>query len=156
MTETDLSNEIKRALQDQKLVVERTGLSAGTYNPKIRYDYMRLESHTTVLGLPDVNLCVEDLDKDSDTQCATEIWLELKIGSETPRPLQISWARRRWELGQHNIYCIRGYQTMNREVAAFVEPMNIYWAEYKPLPSMVMTLDRLAYFLLTGEEYRDK
>lgn len=148
MTETDLSNEIKKALTKQKLI-EDSHVHAVEL---IQFDYMRLESHSTIQGLPDVNLCVQS----KEGFYAPEIWLELKIGSEIPRPLQISWARRRWELGQHNIYCIRGYQTFNREVAAFVEPMNSYWSAYKPLPNMVMTMDRLAYFLLTGEEYSVK
>lgn len=162
MTETDLSNEIKKAL-DQQTLINYNNEPKGAW---IKYDYMRLESHSTLQGLPDANLCVEVSEKDqcqgygccservNDT--SIEIWLELKIGSEKPRPLQISWARRRWELGQHNIYCIRGYKTLNSQVAAYVEPMNIYWAEYKSLPSMVMTMDRLAYFLLTGEEYNGK
>lgn len=151
MIETDLSHEIKKALTFQRLV-----------DGFIKFDYMRLESHSTLQGLPDALMCVQrdwrsgELVYEEKRSSAQEIWLELKIGSETPNALQIGFARRRWELGQHNIYCIRGYQTLNKEVAAFVEPMSIYWSEYKPLPSMVMTMDRLAYFLLTGEKYRDK
>jgi hypothetical protein len=137
VTETDLSREIKEALFQ----------CSATY--KIQFDYMRLESHATIQGLPDANLCVQS----KEGFYAPEIWLELKIGDNKPSALQIGFARRRWELGQHNIYCIRGRETKG-VVVALVESMNQYWNSY-PATAACMTMDSLAYFLLTGEEYRE-
>lgn len=150
MTETDISDKIKAALQKQ-INVPR---------PYIHYDYMRLESHLTLQGLPDANLCVAGdrqvgitaLNEPIYMPYPLEIWLEYKVGNNNPSPLQIAWAKRRFDLGQTNVYCVRGFSEATNLVS--FTSMSQFWNEWKD--NEQFNYDELVYRLLTGEFYAQR